>query len=203
MNGTIAQVVSLAQSCIVLCQIDKPKMRLALPRFKRLIKISGASYHIVRWQFPIMPVYVVTVHRVQGMTVKRAVVLLNKNFFESGQAYVALSWVRNYHPSAIVMLGFYRQLLQWCDAQDVIHSPSLPPIVESQYPSRPDTVSNEPLTLDSVEPENVPHEPDAVRKVQNLVKRNASSTGSTNLKKSCLSNSMVSNCVQTPACSYI
>ena len=31
-NGTIAQVVSLAQNCIVLCQVDKPKERLPLPR---------------------------------------------------------------------------------------------------------------------------------------------------------------------------
>ena len=46
-NGTIAQIVSLAQNCIVLCQVDKPKERLLLPQFKQLITIAGASYHIV------------------------------------------------------------------------------------------------------------------------------------------------------------
>ena len=105
-----------------------PKEHLPLPRFKQLITISGASYHIVRCQFPVMSGYAVTVHRVQGLTVKKAVVLLNKSFFESGQAYVAFSRVRNledltiwkYHCSAIHILGFYKQLLQWCDAQDVI-----------------------------------------------------------------------------------
>ena len=148
-NGTIAQVVSLAKNCIVLCQVDRPKERLPLPRFKQLITISGASYHIVRRQFPVMPGYAVTVHRVQGMTVKKAVVLLNKSFFESGQAYVALSRVRNledltiwkYHCSAIHILGFYKQLLQWCDAQDVIRPSNLPPVVNGTYPSRPDTVT--------------------------------------------------------------
>ena len=67
MNGTIAQVVSLAQNCIVLCQGDKPKECLPLPCFNQLVTISGASYHIVRHQFPVMPGY--------------AVVLLNSNFF--------------------------------------------------------------------------------------------------------------------------
>ena len=42
-NGTIVQVVSLAQNCIVVCQVDKPKECLPLPRFKQLITISGAS----------------------------------------------------------------------------------------------------------------------------------------------------------------
>ena len=89
-NGTIAQVVPLAQNSIVLCQVDKSKVRLGLPRFRQLITNSGTSCHIVRRQFPIMPGYTLTVHRVQGMTVKKAVVLLNKILFESGQAYVAL-----------------------------------------------------------------------------------------------------------------
>ena len=146
-NGTIAQVVSLAQNCIVLCQVDRPKERLPLPHFKQLITIAGASYHIVRRQFPVMPGYAVTVHRVQDMTVKKAVVLLNKSFFASGQAYVALSRVRNledliiwkYHHSAIHILDFYKQLLSWCDAQDVIRPLNLPPVVNVAYPSRPDS----------------------------------------------------------------
>ena len=183
-NGTIAQVVSLAQNCIVLCQVDKPKERLPLPRFKQLVTISGASYHIVRRQFPVMPGYAVTVHRVQGMTVKKAVVLLNKNFFASGQAYVALSRVRNledltiwrYHHSAIHILDFYRQLLRWCDAQDVIRPPNLPPVVDAVYPSRPDTVSNAPLPLDSVEQDAVSE--DTESKKDRLHRKRSATTSS-------------------------
>ena len=115
-NGTIAQIVSLNTNCIVLCQIENPKECLALPRFKQIIQVGGSSYYIVRRQFPIIPGYAVTVHRVQGMTVKKAIVLLNENFFASGQAYVALSRVRNikdltiwkYRPSAIHIGHFYK-----------------------------------------------------------------------------------------------
>ena len=207
-NGTIAQVVSLAQNCIVLCQVDKPKMRLALPRFKQLITISGASYHIVRRQFPVMPGYAVTVHRVQGMTVKKAVVLLNKSFFESGQAYVALSRVRNlkdltiwrYNSSAVHILDFYKQLLRWCDAQDVIRPSNLPIPADAAYPSRPDTVSNAPLPLDSMEQGTVPEDiAAAVSIVQIVMKRNAYlASSSVNSKRSCVSNAMASTKTHVP-----
>ena len=70
-NGTMAQVVSLAQNCIVLCQVDKPKECLPLPHFKQLITNSGASCHIVRCQILVMPGYAVTVHRVHNMTVEQ------------------------------------------------------------------------------------------------------------------------------------
>ena len=46
-NGTIAQIVSLNTNCIVLCQIDNPKERLALPCFKQIIQVGGSSCYIV------------------------------------------------------------------------------------------------------------------------------------------------------------
>ena len=73
-----------------------------------------------RLQFPLLPAHCVTVHRVQGSTLTHDVhVLLNREFFAPGQAYVALTRVTT-----------LRQLHFWCLNMDafVAH-----PDVELQY----------------------------------------------------------------------
>ena len=129
-NGTLCEVLSLMPNCILACKLGCPEERYPITKTKQRIDVKGASYSILRSQFPVQLSYAVTVHRVQGLTVDKAIVVLNNKFFASGQAYVALSRVRrlddlilwDYDSTAIKLAPYYQQLLKWCDSVDVIRS---------------------------------------------------------------------------------
>ena len=106
-----------------------------------------------------------------------------------------------YHQSAICILEFYKQLLKWCDAQDAIRPPDLPPVADGQYPSRLDTVSNVPLPLDSMDQETVPKDDAAgVSRMPTVKKRNntSSAEGSGSSKRSCMIKDAAATSAHTP-----
>ena len=134
-----------------------------VPRFRQRIEIRGASYSILRLQFPLHVAYGVTVHRVQGCTVQKAVVCLGSKFFVSGQAYVALSRVRTlsdlvlweFDLSAIYLEPYYQQLLEWCDNVDVIRP--TPPTEIVEHPERiHDFLTNDPIPEPSKNDDDLP-----------------------------------------------
>ena len=139
MNGTFSVITHPHENCIVVQKLTNPSQKYPVSRFCQKMTIPGASYTIMRQQFPLQ---LVTVHRVQRCTVQKAIVCLNANFFESGQAYVALSRIRkledlilwDFDPSAIYLAPFYKQLLEWCDYVDVIRPTKPEHVVD--YPTR-------------------------------------------------------------------
>lgn len=48
------------------------------------------------WQYPVMPAYATTIHKIQGQTLEKAHVILGDGCFAPGQLYTALSRVRSF-----------------------------------------------------------------------------------------------------------
>ena len=66
-NGAMCEILQMTLNCILVCKIGSPQERYPVPRTKQKIDIQGASYSILRSQFPIQLAYAVTVHRVQAL----------------------------------------------------------------------------------------------------------------------------------------
>jgi hypothetical protein len=66
---------------------------------------SGLPFAISRRQFPLMPSYALTVHRVQGQTLQRLGLFFTGDAFCHGLLFTALSRVRS-----------WAHVTAWCDA---------------------------------------------------------------------------------------
>ena len=56
-NGTLAVVVSMHSNCIIVQKLTNSAHRYPVPRFRQKVEIQGASYSIMRQQFPLQLAY--------------------------------------------------------------------------------------------------------------------------------------------------
>ncbi|XP_070203111.1 ATP-dependent DNA helicase PIF1-like [Littorina saxatilis] len=66
------------------------------------------GHQIVRSQFPLMPSWACTVHKVQGLSLDKAALDLGSTVFEKGMSYVALSRLRSLQGLTIIRLDPYK-----------------------------------------------------------------------------------------------
>jgi len=128
-NGTMATVIAITGDCIILEHVTTKKRR-AIGRVMQQLVIRGGIYTIIRCQLPCILGFAITTHKCQGMTLNKAYILLNKNFFASGQAYTALSRVRclddlfllAYDREAIIMTDRVKWIMKDIIYKDILKS---------------------------------------------------------------------------------
>ena len=125
-NGALARVESVHANgagkvtSVVVSLLDEGASgaRVRVQREELQARAFGDDY--IRTTLPLVAAHAMTVHRVQGATLSGPVhILLNKEFFAEGQAYVALSRVRR-----------LSQLHLWCLERTAIVAS---PLMVAQY----------------------------------------------------------------------
>ncbi len=103
-NGAIATVVSVdALSVEVMLQSSSVHLRVPRIGFAISTSLIGRKGSLIRWQFPLVPAFAITISKSQGKTFgQRLLIDLQTQCFSHGALYVALS--RNTSASNIVMI---------------------------------------------------------------------------------------------------
>ena len=148
-NGTLGIVTNIHPNSITVENL-RTKRKTAITKMKLSLGFPGTQVQFYRQQFPLILGWALTVHKVQGMTLDKAYIQLNKSFFASGQAYVALSRVKDinnlhllaYDPKAIHLGDYYRDLLTWMQNNDAL-LPDNEKDDSVPYPSRPEPKKRE------------------------------------------------------------
>ncbi len=128
-NSKRAKVFRVANdgSYIVLQDINDASKQLPLTKIRQPFKLGAHLYY--RLQYPLILGYATTVHAVQGTTVTgKYYVDLDRSFWESGQAFVALSrpkelsqlFLLNTHFEKVYLKPYYKTLLNWMAEVDEI-----------------------------------------------------------------------------------
>ena len=73
-------------------------------------KCRNGKLRLERYQYAIVLAWAVTIHKVQGLGLDRAVMDLGKNVFAHGMAYVALSRVKSLE--GVCVIGLSRSAFQ-------------------------------------------------------------------------------------------
>ena len=101
-NGTKLTVESTRKYLLTLRRAAPPFDLLHLPRWRMETSAAQLGFTLTRKQFPIMPAFCTTINKIQGHTMNKIGIYLDRAIFAHGQLYVALS--RAIGPHAVLLM---------------------------------------------------------------------------------------------------
>lgn len=125
-NGTRAVITELSNETITVRLRDRQELILDRCQFT----FEDKRGMVARSQFPIILAFAITIHKSQGSTLDFCVVDLGPDIFSPGQAYVALSRVRNWN--SLLLCAFHKRSIRADkSALDYIKSLELTEVVDT------------------------------------------------------------------------